>query len=413
MPAQPQRPIPYHHALSPQPSPPKKAPLPSRRTIHRWLYGLGAILALLLTGAALFYFSKPTVIILTNVASATVYLDGTPCGTTNPLNRFSLPSVPPGQHTIRLSHPEYLDAEQVVSVNRSFFPIKVNLPMRPARFTLTVASEPMATVWLDGTQVGETDPQTGILTIPRVRTGSRQIMLQRTGYLPLTTTVEMPESDHHLVLPLYPDLNGYWKGTWQESTTGKASEFSLALGQTGTTLSGLWEEPPLNPTKPPRAFPLTGRFLDRRHLALERQDDTGRTLIFEGQLSATNRDMLGTWQDGQRRGTWSSSRSETKPTFTPSPPLANLTPDMPGPRMITPPSSSSSILPPPVPEEPTLSRAQSLYEQRRYAEAIAQCDAILKQDPKNQAARDLKRRIQKSLEILNVQPDNPQPDPAP
>jgi len=86
---------------------------------------------------------------------------------------------------------------------------------------------------------------------------------------------------------------------------------------------------------------------------------------------------------------------------------------MPGPRMITPPSSSSSILPPPVPEEPTLSRAQSLYEQRRYAEAIAQCDAILKQDPKNQAARDLKRRIQKSLEILNVQPDNPQPDPAP
>jgi hypothetical protein len=59
-----------------------------------------------------------------------------------------------------------------------------------------------------------------------------------------------------------------------------------------------------------------------------------------------------------------------------------------------------------------LSRAQSLYEQRRYDEALAQCDAILKQDPKNNAARDLKRRIQKSLDILKAPPgDNETPSP--
>ncbi len=407
--------------LPPRPVPPPKTPLPSRRAVTQWLYGLGGVIALLTAGAALLYFSKPTVIVLTNAVGATVYLDGEPRGTTNQLNRFSLTSVSPGKHAIRLTHPEYLDTEQVITVEYGFLATKVNLPLRPARFTLTIQTEPMTTVRLDGIQVGETDPQTGVLAIPNVRVGPHQLSLQRSGYLPFATPVDMPESDHRLTFPLHLDLNGYWKGTWQEASTGKAGEFILSLGQTGTTLSGLWEEPATTPAKPPRSFPVTGHLLDRQRLTLERKDETGRTLTFEGQVSTTGRDLLGTWQDGKRTGNWTGTRSDTKPIFSalPSvPPLPSAAVE-PGPRLTTPADGLPSLppaLPGPAPTESSdaspLSRAQSLYEQRRYDEALAQCDAILKQDPKNNAARDLKRRIQKSLDILKAPPGDQEP-PSP
>ncbi|WP_058867482.1 PEGA domain-containing protein [Chloracidobacterium thermophilum] len=410
MKAQPKAPI--LTPLPPRPLPPPKAPLPSRRAVTQWLYGLGGILVLLIAGAALLYFSKPTVIILTNATGATVYLDGEPRGTTNQLNRFSLTGVSPGKHAVRLTHPEYLDTEQVITVEYGFLATKVNLPLRPARFTLTIQTEPQTTVRLDGIQVGETDPQTGVLAIPNVRVGPHQLSLQRTGYLPVASPVDMPESDHQLAFPLHLDLNGYWKGTWQEAATGKAGEFILSLGQTGTTLSGLWEEPGPAPTKPPRSFPVLGRLLDRQRLTLERKDETGRTLTFEGQVSATGREVLGTWQDGKRTGNWTGSRSDTKPTFSALPGVPPLpTAVEPGPRLTTPADGLTPLppaLPGPTPTEggdtSPLSRAQSLYEQRRYDEALAQCDAILKQDPKNNAARDLKRRIQKSLDILKAPP---------
>ncbi|MCS7080293.1 MAG: PEGA domain-containing protein [Chloracidobacterium sp.] len=404
-------------AARPHPRPPR-ATLPSRRAVKQWLYGLGMLFALILGGALLLFFSKPTVIVITNVSGATVYLNGEPRGATNQLNRFSIPSVPPGRHVIRLTHPEYLDAEQAVTVEYGFRPTKINIPLRSALFTLTVQTEPMTTVRLDGVQVGETDLQTGVLAVPRVRVGGHQISLQRAGYLPVATAFDMPEGDYRLTLPLYLDLNGYWKGVVQDPAAGKPTDFILSLGQTGTALSGLWEEPPTTSTKPPRAFPVTGRLLDNQRLTLERKNEAGRVLTFEAQVSTTGRDLVGVWRDGQRTGAWSGSRTETKPSFTPvtaalpAPPITLE----PGPRLTNPPplSSPAGVSPPDIPPAEAsvvspLARAQALYEQRRYDEALAQCDAILKQDPKNTAARHLKRRIQTSLEILKSPPDAAKP----
>ncbi|MFQ3590029.1 MAG: PEGA domain-containing protein [Chloracidobacterium sp.] len=401
----------------PRPQPPQpKVTLISRRAVNQWLYGLGLVVAVLAIGALVLFFSKPTVVIITNAMGATVYLDGEPRGATNQLSRLSLPGVAPGKHVVRLAHPEYLDVEQEIEVQYGFLPIKVNLPLRPALFTLTIQTEPLTTVRLDGVQVGETDPQTGSLAIPQVRVGSHQISLQRSGYLPFATILEMPESNHQLAFPLHLDLNGYWKGMVQEQVTGKSSDFILSLGQTGMTLSGLWEEPPPSPTKPPKAFPVTGRLLENQRLTLERKDETGRTLTFEAQVSVTGRDLIGTWRDDKRTGNWTGSRSETKPSFS-TLPLSTATPPPlpgslePGPRLVTPPDLPA----PPVTTGPDpglaspLARAQALYEQRRYTEALAQCDAILKQDPKHSGARDLKRRIQKSIEILKSPPSEVSP----
>lgn len=410
----------YSKTPAPAPTPFRpKAPLPSRRTFNQWLYGLGTLLTVLVGGALLFFFSKPTVIVVTNVPGATVYLNGEPRGATNPLNRFSIPGVAPGRHVVRLTHPEYLDAEQTVTVAYGFFPIKVNLPLRPALFTLTIQTEPMTTVRLDGVQVGETDPQSGVLAVPRVRAGGHHVSLQRTGYVPFATVVDMPESDHRLALPLQLDLSGYWKGVTRDAA-GKPADFILSLGQTGPTLSGLWEEAPPAPGRPPKTFPVVGRLLDNQRLTLERKDEAGRTLTFEAQVSATGRDLVGVWRDGQRTGDWNGSRTDAKPSFTAAAPLPTAPPPVvpePGPRLTSPPlpptASGGSAPPEFTPPETTgvspLARAQALYEQRRYDEALAQCDAVLKQDPKNAAARDLKRRIQKSLEILKspVEPATP------
>lgn len=404
-------------ATAPAPLRPPKAPLPSRRALNQWLYGLGTLLTVFVGGALLFFFSKPTVIVVTNVPGATVYLDGEPRGATNPLNRFSIPGVAPGRHVVRLTHPEYLDAEQTVAVAYGFFPIKVNLPLRPAMFTLTIQTEPMTAVRLDGVQVGETDPQTGVLAVPRVRAGGHQISLQRTGYVPFATVVDMPESDHRLTLPLQLDLSGYWKGVTQDAA-GKPADFILSLGQTGPTLSGLWEEAPSTPGRPPKTFPVVGRLLDNQRLTLERKDEAGRTLTLEAQVSASGRDLAGVWRDGKRAGAWSGSRTDAKPSFTAAAPLPTIPPPglpEPGPRLTGPPSppvapgGAPDFTSPETAGVSPLARAQALYEQRRYDEALAQCDAVLKQDPKNAAARDLKRRIQKSLEILKSPPTSGEP----
>lgn len=48
------------------------------------------------------------------------------------------------------------------------------------------------------------------------------------------------------------------------------------------------------------------------------------------------------------------------------------------------------------------SRAQMLFEQRQYQEAIAECDAILRLDAANQQATNLKTQIQQTMSILGV-----------
>lgn len=50
-----------------------------------------------------------------------------------------------------------------------------------------------------------------------------------------------------------------------------------------------------------------------------------------------------------------------------------------------------------------LGRAQTLFQQREYQAAIAECDAVLHLDPSNQEAANLKSQIQQTMSILGVQ----------
>lgn len=48
-----------------------------------------------------------------------------------------------------------------------------------------------------------------------------------------------------------------------------------------------------------------------------------------------------------------------------------------------------------------IERAHTLFEQANYEDALKECDKALNLDPKNQAALDLKKRINTTIEILN------------
>jgi hypothetical protein len=50
-----------------------------------------------------------------------------------------------------------------------------------------------------------------------------------------------------------------------------------------------------------------------------------------------------------------------------------------------------------------LARAQTLFQQREYRAAIAECDAALQLDSSNQQAANLKSQIQQTMSILGVQ----------
>jgi len=50
-----------------------------------------------------------------------------------------------------------------------------------------------------------------------------------------------------------------------------------------------------------------------------------------------------------------------------------------------------------------LARAQTLFQQREYQSAIAECDAVLRLDSSNQQATNLKSQIQQTMSILGVQ----------
>jgi tetratricopeptide (TPR) repeat protein len=49
-----------------------------------------------------------------------------------------------------------------------------------------------------------------------------------------------------------------------------------------------------------------------------------------------------------------------------------------------------------------LGRAQSLYQQRQYQPAIAECEAVLRLDHTNKQATSLKSQIQQTMTILGI-----------
>lgn len=403
--------------------PPKPA-LPTRQGVRKWAWGVLAVVIILGIWGTLLLFSKPKIIIATNVVGAQVFLDGVSVGTTAPNAQLSVPRVSTGRRVIKIIHPDYLTAEREIQVKFSFNPATFNFKLNPAAYPLAIKTTPtLSKILLDGQVVGESDFVSGSLQVPLVKRGPHTILVQHPGFDDYSTQFVMPDGPHSLNIQMLTTVNGFWSGSWRETEKGKTTEtiynFALDLKQVGTTVSGTWEELPAqlgkgtSAPKQPKSFPVTGTIIGKQ-LVLERKTEKGTPLKFEARVGDSGREFTGNFSTDKSTGTWFAARMDTKPVL--NPPLAPVSttppplgvPPFPGPKLPSLPGNPSTGFPPTdggvtPPVGDPLAQARELYEQRQYQAALRICEGVLKADPKNQAAKELRNRIKKTIEILNRQ----------
>lgn len=401
---------------------PPKPSLPTRQSFRKWAWGTLTVIAILGIWGALLLFSKPKIIIATNVTGAQVFVDGVSAGTTAQNSQLAVPRVSTGRRVIRIVHPDYLPAEREIQVKFSFEPATFNFKLNPAAHPLSIKTNPtLSKVLIDGQVVGESDFVSGSLDIPLVKRGPHTVLIQHPGFDDYSTQFVMPDGPHTLNIQMLTTVNGFWSGSWRETEKGKAAEsiynFSLDLKQSGTTVSGTWEELPAqlgkgaSTPKQPKSFPVTGTIIGKQ-LILEKKPEKGKPVKFEARVADTGREFTGNFTTEKSTGTWFAARMESKPVLNPPLTASPTTPIIggpafPGPKLPSLPGPSGTGFPPvdgtTQPVGDPLAQARELYEQRQYQAALRICEGVLKADPKNQAAKELRNRIKKTIDILNRQ----------
>jgi hypothetical protein len=400
---------------------PPKPSLPTRQNVRKWVWGIVAAVAILTVWGSLLFFSKPKIIIATNVPGAQVFIDGEAVGTTNPQNaQLTIPRVNTGRRAVRILHPDYLPAEREIEVKFSFSPATFTFKMNPAAYPLSIRTTPtLSKVLIDGEVAGETDFVSGTLDLPKIKRGPHVLLVQHPGFDDYTTQFVMPDGAHSLNVQMMTTVAGFWSGSWRETEKGKTAEtiynFALDLKQVGTTVTGTWEELPAqvgkagSAPKQPKSFSVTGSIIGKQ-LVLEKKTEKGKPIKFEARVADSGREFTGNFANEKSTGTWFAARMDTKPVLNPPlstatlPPANGFPPALPGPRLETPQNPGFPPVggAPPTVTDP-LAQAKELYEQRQYQAALKICEGILKTDPKNQGAKDLRTRIRKTIEILNRQ----------
>lgn len=402
---------------------PSKPPLPSRQSVRKWVWGFTAAFLVLGIWALLFFLSKPKIIIATNVPGAQVFLDGVPVGTTSPTtSQLTIPRVSTGRRAIRIVHPDYLPAERQVEVKFSFSPATFTFKMNPAAYPLKIRSNPtLSKIMIDGVVAGETDLASGVLELPLVKRGPHTLTVQHPGFDDYASQFVMPDGPFSVNVEMMTTVGGYWSGSWRELEKGKTTEtiynFALDLKQAGTSITGTWEELPAQISKPgtppkaPKSFPVEGT-ISGKQLTLQKKADNGKVQKYEARVGDSGREFTGNFTSDKTTGSWFAARMDSKPVLnpplTPLPPPGIGAPGFPGPKLPSlPPGGDGSTFAPPggaiPPVSDPLQQARELYEQRQYQAALKLCETVIKADPKNQAAKDLRSRIRKTIEILNRQ----------
>lgn len=128
-------------------------------------------------------------------AGASVYLDGSYRGQTNPWDALDLPGIAPGEHDLSLSLDGYYDYVTTVTVTAgrgtNVVATLKDLPGANPNGQVTVASAPSgAGVYLDNVYRGLTP-----LTMAAVPTGAHTLLIRTAGYQDWATAVQVTEGE--------------------------------------------------------------------------------------------------------------------------------------------------------------------------------------------------------------------------
>jgi len=166
------------------------------------------VLVLLITGGAGAFFylqeSNKAVMTVSSIPSGVdVYLDGKKVGTT-PYNKSELS---PGQHKLKLDHPEYVTKTVTITLSNEQAWTK-NFTLDRAQSTVVVSSDPVgASIYVDGRDTGKVTP----FTLKGIKAGSHVITLKKSGYkdsdrTTIVHTVKGKEQKLQLLLSKLPKI---------------------------------------------------------------------------------------------------------------------------------------------------------------------------------------------------------------
>lgn len=142
-------------------------------------------------------------------------------------NRVQIEDVRPGSHKLRITHPSIASFEQAVEVTGG-----ITAPVNPdfidAKVNLTVKSEPLADIYVDGIFEGKTTESRELRIADKYKPGSHSVRAEKAFFEPVTDTRDMGIGDVVVEVKLtriksspefsesFNDLTG-WNGpaSWQ------------------------------------------------------------------------------------------------------------------------------------------------------------------------------------------------------
>jgi hypothetical protein len=173
--------------------------------------GMGALLLLWLCAACPFvaHAQPAELLVESNVAEATVWIEGEQVARTNADGQVLLSALAPGQYTVQVRRPGYWSASSRVTLEPDLT-TRVTLTLMPrpggAGGNLLVRTNVSdAVVLVDGEQVGQTGPN-GRAFATGLTAGPHRVVVRKSGYVPARRTVVFDESglDRSVQLRLLP-----------------------------------------------------------------------------------------------------------------------------------------------------------------------------------------------------------------
>ena len=198
----------------------------------RWA-GTAVLLFGLLIVPSVCQAQSSTMLVETNVAEATIQVDGETVGQTNQEGTALLDSLESGPHTVKLQKSGYWTASSQVQLESELTTtVSLTLTRRPTDTGGTLRVETTvegAIVLVDGRQVGRTD-STGQIQTSELGMGAHEVIVYKDGYAQASQQVTLDEStpNRTVRLPLSPPATASRPSS--DSLTARSGSLTTAAG---------------------------------------------------------------------------------------------------------------------------------------------------------------------------------------
>ena len=347
---------------------PTKISARSKKINRRLVLAAAAVVAgVAALGAGVWWFRGIPVSITTDPPQASVTVNGTFVGSSDPDGHLRISRMRRGVNNVHVERQGYLPVDQKFSIgwfmNRAPV-LSVSLPPASAALTLSVNSN-ATEVFIDDVaadiEVGDIDR----VVVPQAPLGAHVIEVRRPGYLKWTERLNI-EGPMTLQPALQPDFTGEWSGSVR---SGGNFQIPLNLAIKHDANSLVVNSVGRNGAQVP---------MENASAAGAQLEFAFGAMRFSGTLSADGRALSGR-VGGETNAAWTAVRAAA-PAATTSNPAAAA-------------DAEADAL---------VAKARELFEQREYKRALEVCGDALRVSAGHPTAQKLKEQIEQTMTVLGI-----------